>query len=60
MEETETPAVADTTAPRDATSELIDRWFADHFHGSIVARNADVYNHVHAATQDLKRRLRSI
>ncbi len=36
---------------------LLDRWHADHFAGSPVARDTQCWNLVHAATQDLKARL---
>jgi hypothetical protein len=39
----------------DAT---VDRWFADSFHGSIVARDTDAFNHLHAAVQKLKELLK--
>ncbi len=40
------------------TDTMIDRWFADHFHGSIVSRHTDVYSHVFAAKEALKRLLK--
>jgi hypothetical protein len=56
------PAAADTPASGDAarsdTDALIDRWFSDNFHGSIVARDADTLNHVYASAQKLKALLR--
>jgi hypothetical protein len=36
---------------------LIDRWFADHFHGSIVSRDTDIYAHVFTAKEKLKQLL---
>jgi hypothetical protein len=36
---------------------VVDRWFSDHFPGSVVARNVDAYNYVHSAVEELKRRL---
>lgn len=50
----------DTTqapAPKPAAVETIEKWFVEHFHGSIVSRDTEVYNHVHKAVEDLKRRL---
>ena len=36
---------------------LVEHWFFDAFHGSAVARSTDVWNHVHGAKDELKRRL---
>jgi hypothetical protein len=36
---------------------LIDAWVVEHFHGSIVSRDTQIFNHVRAAVEDLKRRL---
>ncbi len=38
---------------------LVERWFFETFHGSLVARSTDVWNAVHDAKEDLKRRLAS-
>ena len=37
---------------------IIDQWIADSFHGSIVARDADTYNHVYQACLKLKELLK--
>lgn len=55
MSEEHSPA----PAQRDETEELLEKWFADNFHGSIVARDTETYNHVHQAMQKLKELLRS-
>ena len=49
---------AGQTAPASATDELIERWFADHFHGSAVSRNAETYQVVFVAKEALKRLLK--
>ena len=36
---------------------LVERWFFDAFHGSPVARATEIWNHIHAAKDELKRRL---
>lgn len=36
---------------------LIDQWRFEAFHGSIVARDVEVWNFVRSATEDLKQRL---
>ena len=36
---------------------LVERWFFELFHGSVVARSTEVWNHVHGAKDELKRRL---
>lgn len=36
---------------------LVDQWRFEAFHGSIIARDVEVWNFLHAATEDLKRRL---
>ena len=44
-----------TAGPLDA---MVDLWFADHFYGSVVARDVDAYNHVYHAVEELKKRLK--
>ena len=41
----------------DDLDVLVEHWFFEAFHGSVVARATDVWNHVHAAKDELKRRL---
>lgn len=49
------PAAAVTAAPPLSRIEAtIDAWFARHFHNSPVSRDSELYNHVHAAKEDLK------
>ncbi len=36
---------------------LVEHWFFETFHGSLVARSTEVWNAVHGAKEDLKRRL---
>jgi hypothetical protein len=36
---------------------LIDEWFTTHFSNSIVSRDTEIFNLVHAAKEDLKRRV---
>ena len=38
--------------------ELIERWWADHFPGSAVARDTQAWNIAHAAKERLKRLLK--
>ena len=46
------------TPPATDTAEaLIERWWADHFPGSPVARVTEAWNHALAAKAELKRRL---
>jgi hypothetical protein len=40
--------------------ELIERWWADHFPGSAVARDTQAWNVAYAAKEMLKRLLRGI
>jgi hypothetical protein len=37
--------------------EVVERWWADHFPGSAVARVTAAWNHAFAAKEELKRRL---
>jgi hypothetical protein len=37
--------------------QLIERWWADHFPGSAVARDTQAWNIAHAAKEKLKRLL---
>jgi hypothetical protein len=38
--------------------QLIERWWADHFPGSAVARDTQAWNIAHAAKERLKRLLK--
>jgi hypothetical protein len=42
-----------------ATDELVDRWFVEAIHNSVVSQNTEVLNHLRKAVDDLKRRLNS-
>jgi hypothetical protein len=59
----EAPEPVETETPHQAPRKLgdvavfVERWFADHFPGSAVARDTRAWNVAHAAMQDLKRRL---
>ena len=44
------------TAPT-SIEQLIERWWADHFPGSAVARDTQAWNIAHAAKERLKRLL---
>ena len=44
-------------APR-SIEQLIERWWADHFPGSAVARDTQAWNIAHAAKERLKRLLK--
>jgi hypothetical protein len=59
-----TAPAADTAETRDASHDapvadgieaLIERWFADHFHGSPIATNNEHYQHAWGAKEALKR-----
>lgn len=41
----------------DQVEALVEHWFFEAFHGSLVASSTDVWNAVHNAKEDLKRRL---
>ena len=48
----------DRMKQKAATMEaLVEHWFFETFHGSLVARSTEVWNAVHDAKEDLKRRL---
>ncbi len=51
------PARPDDAERADA---LVERWFLDSFHGSPVARSTEAWNHVRAATDELRRRLAAL
>ena len=36
---------------------IVEHWFFELFHGSVVARSTEVWNHVHGAKDELKHRL---
>ena len=44
-------------AATEHVDALVEHWFFEAFHGSPVARSTEVWNIVHAAKEDLKRRL---
>ncbi len=37
---------------------LIERWWEDHFPGSVAAQVTQIWNHAFAAKEELKRRLK--
>ena len=41
-----------------AIEQLIERWWADHFPGTAVARDTQAWNIAHAAKERLKRLLK--
>jgi hypothetical protein len=46
-----------TLSPMSEIDTLVETWFFQTFHGSAVARSTETWNIVHAAKEDLKRRL---
>jgi hypothetical protein len=46
------------TAENVPIDQLIERWWADHFPGSAIARDTQAWNVAHAAKERLKRLLR--
>jgi hypothetical protein len=52
-------AVPPAPSGNESRDQVIDRWLHDSMHDSIVARDTEVYNHVHAAVQKLKNLLAS-
>ena len=38
---------------------IVEHWFFELFHGSVVARSTELWNHVYGAKDELKRRLAS-
>ena len=53
-------ADAPAVKPPSAIEVEIDKWIVEHFHGTIVSRDTEVYNHVLKAAADLKLRLASL
>lgn len=69
MQETAAPGVAGSQsggpqngAPveRESPASIVERWWADHFPGSPVARTTQAWNHAFAAKEELKRRLANL
>lgn len=62
--ESESPAAPDPAAAAAPQSgpldELVDVWFAKHFHGMGALLDERLYNHVYAAKDDLKAELRKL
>lgn len=51
------PSGARAPEPVAGTDALVERWWADHFPGSPVGRDTEIWNHAFVAKEDLKRRL---
>ena len=47
----------DLTDKAHRIEAMVEHWFFELFHGSVVARSTEVWNHVHGAKDELKRRL---
>ena len=41
----------------EALGHLVEEWYREHMHNSIVSANTPIVNHVRAAVDDLKARL---
>lgn len=50
-------AAAPAAPAAPAHDALIERWFSEHFHGSVVAQHTHIYNHVRQGVDELKKRL---
>jgi hypothetical protein len=50
---------AEITPEAERLAALVNQWHFETFHGSIVARDTEVWNLVYAAKEDLKQRLAS-
>jgi hypothetical protein len=57
---TQDDSANDYTAEPVPIDELIERWWADHFPGSAIARDTQAWNVAYAAKERLKRLLRGI
>jgi len=53
----ENQSINQTVKP-GSIEHLIERWWADHFPGSAVARDTQAWNIAHAAKEKLKRLLK--
>lgn len=53
-----TPPAPDPRA--EAIDSIVESWWSDHMPGSILARSTEVWNHVYAAKEVLKSRLRGL
>lgn len=54
------PEAVGAPAPaKPSVEQLVEDWFARHFHG-MEARFDDFYNHLHHAKEDLQARLRAL
>ncbi len=57
MEERSAGSEPAPTDPGMSLDHLIERWWEDHFPGSVVARDTQAWNVAHAAKEALKRLL---
>jgi hypothetical protein len=56
MDNTLTPP--DVGPAPDPLDSLVERWWEEHFPGSVAARVTEIWNHAFAAKEELKRRLK--
>jgi hypothetical protein len=57
MDDTEAVAAEAAVAP-DPVEALVERWWADHFPGSVLGQHTEIWNYVFGAVGELKRRLK--
>lgn len=51
------PVPREAPAARPSVSDEIERWFHDSFHGTSIGGDTENWNLLHAAKEDLKKRL---
>ncbi len=51
------PDICDLEEKARRLEAIVEHWFFELFHGSVVARSTEVWNHVYGAKDELKRRL---
>lgn len=51
------PAAAAVPADPSPRDLLIERWFREHFHGSVVSQHTEAFNHVRRGVDALKKLL---
>jgi hypothetical protein len=52
------PAPPETGPAPHPLDAIVERWWDEHFPGSVAARVTEIWNHAFAAKEELKRRLK--
>jgi hypothetical protein len=54
------PDIESLKVAAERVDAVVEQWFFETFHGSLIARSTEVWNLVHGAKDDLKRRFAAL